>query len=481
MPCCKQGVTAYFRWGWAMANMNKPLATLAAELRNGDLSAQALMEGCFEAYAASEFHLNAYKTWAGDTALIAAKQVDQLLKQGYDFGPLMGVPISVKDMFALPNLPTYAGSKSALGAEWQQPGELVQALRSQLALITGKTHTVEFALGGIGVNAHWGTPRNPWDVHHHRIPGGSSSGAVVSLCQGSALLALGTDTAGSVRIPASVTGKVGLKTTVGHWPTNQIVPLSASLDTPGVLANTLEDLCYAYAAIEKQLHKQPLVIPKLNDCRGVRIGIPENFFWEDADKSVIALVKVTMRRLEQAGAQLIPIQVPLCAELFADFQQGGLSVPELAYFLSSRLPEKLEELDPVVKMRVQDGGAITALEYLRRKALVEQATQQAAVLFEQVDIWLHPTIPISPPKLTEIAALEDYRRANMLALRNPSIANLMGLCALSMPVGLDNLGMPVGMQLTAAGGQETKLLAIAQAFEHLLGNGQQLMGVCPLF
>lgn len=463
-----------------MENKNKPIATLAAELRAGTLSAQALIESCLEAYEQSESHLNAYKTWAGDTALAAAKQADKLFKQGYDFGPLMGVPLSVKDMFAVPHLPIYAGSKSALSADWQRPGALLQALLAQLVLITGKTHTVEFALGGIGVNAHWGTPKNPWDVNNHRIPGGSSSGAGVSLCQGTALLALGTDTAGSVRIPASVTGTVGLKTTVGRWPKDQIVPLSDSLDTPGVLARTVEDVRYAYAAIEGQLHGQTVATTEFKDCRGVRIGVPENFFWDAADSSVSAVVQAAMQRLEQAGAQLIPITVPLCAELFADFQKGGLSVPEFAHFLHAQMPDKLEELDPVVKMRVQDGGAITALEYLSRKALVEQASQSAAGLFEQVDVWLHPTVPISPPKLTEIAVIDDYRRANMLMLRNPSIANLMGLCALSMPVGLDEHGMPVGMQLTAAGGQEVKLLAIAQGFENVLGTGQQVLGDCPL-
>lgn len=303
----------------------------------------------------------------------------------------------------------------------------------------------------------------------------------MSLCQRSALLALGTDTAGSVRIPASVTGMVGLKTTVGRWPTNQIVPLSTSLDTPGLLARSLEDLRYAYTAIQSQLQAQPELIPTIKTCRGLRIGVPENFFWEDSDSNVAAQVEAAMHRLEQAGAQLIPIQVPWCTELFADFQKGGLSVPELAHFLSSEMPEKLEELDPVVKMRVQDGGNITALEYLSRRALVEQASQDAAKLFEQVDVWLHPTVPISPPKLTDIEAIDDYRRANMLMLRNPSIANLMGLCALSMPVGLDNQNMPVGMQVTAAAGQETKLLAIAQAFENELGKGQQLLGACPIF
>lgn len=459
--------------------LNKSLEILYSEIRNGKLSAQAIMEQAIASYEQSEPNLNAYKTWAGNTALQVAKKVDGLLKIGYDTGPLMGIPVSIKDMYAVPNLPTYAGTKSALNTDWQKPGRLVQTLISQLALITGKTHTVEFALGGIGVNAHWGTPRNPWDTLHSRIPGGSSSGAGVSLCQGTALLALGTDTAGSVRIPASATGVVGLKTTAGRWPKDQIVPLSASLDTPGILTRTVEDLIYTFTSIENQLHGKQIKIPNLKNCQGIKIGVPENFFWEDCDKSISSTVETILNQLAQAGAHLIPIHVPLTEELFFDLKNGGLSVPEFSNFLSTQMPEKLEELDPVVKMRIQDGGAITANEYMSRQKLVEKASQQAAELFNHVDVWLHPTIPISPPKLVDINALDDYRTANMLTLRNPSIANLMGLCALSMPVGLDHNKMPIGMQLTAAKNQESKLMAIAQAFENTLGTGLQLLGNCP--
>lgn len=445
------------------------MSVLARALRAGTLSVPALMEACQAAWDCSEPRLNAYKTWNGENAVQTAYQVEQLLRQGYDLGPLMGMPVSVKDMFAVPGLPTFAGSVADLGPDWQQPGPLMQAVLGQLALITGKTHTVEFALGGIGVNAHWGTPRNPWSGDEHRVPGGSSSGAGVSLCQGSALLAFGTDTAGSVRIPAALTGTVGLKPTVGRWPTAQVVPLSTSLDTPGILTRSVADSAYAYAAVQSRLQQTPVEIVALPDCRGLRIGVVDNFFWEGASDDVVEVVRSAMGRLEQAGAILIPLQVPGCDELFALFQQGGLSVAELAAYLSTHLPERLEMLDPVVRNRIEDGGAVSAKEYLQRKQYLEQAAQRAAELFRQVDFWLHPTVPITAPTVAELQELDVYRHYNMLALRNPAMANLMGLCALSIPAGVDRCGLPVGVQLTAAAGAEEFLLAAGQPVEQALG------------
>lgn len=448
---------------------NYSLEQLASALRTGDVSARSLMEACIRSHAASKHELNAYKSWNGERALAVADKVDGLLRLGHDLGPLMGLPVSVKDMFAVPGLPTFAGSREELGPQWQQPGPLMQAVLGQLAPVTGKTHTVEFALGGIGINAHWGTPRNPWSSDVHRVPGGSSSGAGVSLCQGSALLALGTDTAGSVRIPAAMTGTVGLKTTAGRWPAQQIVPLSTSLDSPGILTRTAADAAFAYAAIQSRLQAAPVAIPALPDCRGLRIGVVENFFWEDAADDLVAVIREAMHKLEQAGAVLVPLQVPGCVELFEIFQQGGLSVAELAAFLTDHMPERLELLDPVVRSRIEDGGAVSAREYLQRKQRLAQAAEQAAGLFERVDFWLHPTLPITAPAVDMLQDLDTYRHYNMLALRNPGMANLMGLCALSLPAGLDRLGLPVGVQLTAAANQETRLLAAGQAVEKVLG------------
>src|SRR5690625_155359 len=182
------------------------LPAIAEQLRCGQITARELMEYCVANHARTEEALGAYKTWAGDNAFDVSGAVDQLLQNRYDLGPLMGIPTSVKDMFGVPGMPIFAGTVAALPEKYTKAGRLIQTLIEQCAPFTGKTHTVEFAFGGIGMNGHWQTPRNPWDTRTHRIPGGSSSGAGVSLSQGSAFLALGTDTAGSVRIPASFPG-----------------------------------------------------------------------------------------------------------------------------------------------------------------------------------------------------------------------------------------------------------------------------------
>lgn len=445
------------------------LEQLARGLRTNEFSACALLEACLDSYAASEQELNAYKSWNGERMLAVAEQADKLLKLDYDLGPLMGLPVSVKDMFGVPGLPTFAGSSTRLGPEWEQAGPLVLALLRQLAVITGKTHTVEFALGGIGINAHWGTPKNPWSPDQHRVPGGSSSGAGISLCQGSALLALGTDTGGSVRIPAAMTGTVGFKPATGRWPTEHVVPLSSSLDSPGVLTRTVADAVFVYEAIQSCLQVTSVTLPLLSSCRGLRIGVVENFFWEDAADDLVDVVRQAMNKLEQAGAILVPVQVADCEPLFAMFQQGGLSVAELSAFLSSNMSERLEQLDPVVRSRIIAGGGVSASEYLQRKESLRKAGERVAQLFAEVDFWLHPTLPISAPTVAQLQDPDEYRRYNMLALRNPCMANLLGLCALSIPAGLDRQGLPVAIQLSAPAHHEPRLLAAGAAVENVLG------------
>lgn len=453
-----------------MLNINRlSLEEIAHNLRSSNISFLELMQSCQDYYSASEKELNAYKTWAGYEALQTAQHLGALLQRGYDLGPLMGIPISVKDVYAVPNLPTFAGSTQDLGLSWQKAGIFINSLLQQLALISGKTHTVEFALGGLGVNNHWGTPKNPWSKSEHYVPGGSSSGAGVSLCQGSALVALGTDTAGSVRIPAAMTGVVGLKTTQGLWPSNQVVPLSSSLDSLGVLARSVADVNYVYTAVESQLRKKKLVIPSLESCRGLRIGVVENFFWENAEAAVVEEVQLALAKLEQAGAHLVPLNLPNCDAVFTIFQQGGLSVAELGAFLAQNLPTSLANLDPVVQVRLVEGGKVSAAEYLHRKFVLAQASQAAEQIFKQIDVFVHPTLPITAPKLSALSNLDTYQRFNHLALRNPAIANLMGLCALSLPVGLNSAGLPIGMQITAAAYQEEKLLSTALAIESVLG------------
>lgn len=449
-------------------------------LRDGDYSATVLAHTCQENYQQHEPALNAYKTWNGDDAIATASLADRLLGRGVDLGALMGVPVSVKDLFAVRGLPTFAGSVESLGPSWEQPGPLVQSLEHQLAPVMGKTHTVEFAFGGIGMNAHWGTPCNPWGVREHRIPGGSSSGAGVSLAQGSALLALGTDTAGSVRIPASVTGQTALKLTHGRWPSAGIVPLSPSLDTPGILARSVDDLAFAFQALEKGRCGVAPSIPVMDSVAGLRLGRVDEFFLAGADAAIVDVFDRAVQRLSAAGARVQNAELPGCHEAYAIFQQGGLAAPELCAFLKAELPGRMDRLDPVVRLRVEGAETLSSVDYLLRAHALRQAAQQALSAFSTADVLVTPTVAIAPPRLADLQAQEAYRHANMMVLRNTSIANLLGLCAVTLPVGLDALGLPVGLQLMAPPHAEEQLLAAALSIESCLGKPIDVLG-CPDF
>ncbi|RMF71559.1 MAG: amidase, partial [Acidobacteria bacterium] len=208
------------------------------------LTARAVTERALEAQR-RHAGLRAFVGEDPPRALREAAAADALLARGEDPGPAAGVPWSAKDLYGVPGYRTHAGCPRPLPERFEQPGPLVERLLAHGAPCVGKTHTVQFAFGGLGTNPHWPTPVNPWDAEVERVPGGSSSGAGVSVVTGAARIALGTDTAGSVRIPAAWTGCVGLKTTAGRWPTAGIVPLSPTLDTAGVLARDVADVAFA--------------------------------------------------------------------------------------------------------------------------------------------------------------------------------------------------------------------------------------------
>lgn len=433
------------------------LQEISRQLEQGHLSATDLV------VAAQERHdpeLNAYKTWAPDFALRQARAADAVHQSGARLGPLQGIPISVKDIYGVAGLPIFAGSPRELPEIWRQEGPLVRALRHQLSVIMGKSHTVEFAFGGLGTNAHWGTPRNPRDRKLHRTPGGSSSGAAVSLGEGTALLAAGTDTGGSVRIPASMTGQVGLKTTKGRWSTEGIVPLSSSFDTAGLLARSVADMIFAFVALDGA------PVPSTPDLSGLRLAIGEEFFWTGTSPGVAERAHEAIALLAERGARTLPCEIPGCAEVYQLYQSGGITAVELYRFLSTTLPEWIDTLDPHVRSRIGSAKELPAWTYIDRKSQYDSLGRRAATLFDRVDAVLMPTIPITPPPIAEVAEEAGYRPANLLALRNTCIVNFLGLCAISMPVGFDAVGMPVGLQIVGPPNGEPRLLAIAAAFEN---------------
>ncbi len=437
------------------------LAEISARLADGRLRARALIE---EAQARHDPSLNAYKTWSPELALRQADAADAAFAAGNRLGALQGIPVSVKDLYGVEGLPVFAGSPRELPVRWRREGPLVRMLRSQVAVVMGKAHTVEFAFGGLGINAHWSAPWNPQDRKVHRTAGGSSSGAGVSLGEGSALIALGTDTAGSVRIPASMTGNAGIKTTKGRWSTDGVVPLSPTFDTTGLLARGASDLAFAFR------HLDGAAVPTLADLTGIRLGRAERYFWEDTSPGVSERVDDALGFAAADGARVAAATLPALKELFELYHKGGIVSAELYAFLSAELPDWLETLDPRVRRRMDAGKELPARDYLQRKAQYAALAADAANSLADVDALVSPTVAITPPPVADVADDEAYVRANLLALRNTCPASFLGLCAVTIPAGRDAAGMPVGLQLVGAPGSETRLLAIAVRLEQLLAN-----------
>lgn len=430
----------------------------AAMLRRGELRCRDLIDAALARRSSS----SAYRSSDDARCVMQAEAVDQALRAGVDLGPWMGIPISVKDLFGVPGFPTCAGTPNPLPAAWERPGPIVRALLQQQAIVVGKTETVEFAFGGLGTNPHRPPLANPWDPKTARVPGGSSAGAGVSLCEGSALLALGTDTAGSVRIPASFTGTFGLKTTHGRWSLDGIVPLSPTLDSVGLLANNIEDLTLAFATLDGRRRHRPLT-SRPSGGRGVadlRLGRVDELLWDDCSPGIVETVETALWRLTAAGAMMTPLALPEVRLAYDLFRQGGPVAAELHHFLSSELPEAFDTLDPNVAQRVQSGGTLTASEYLGRLARLRAWSAAAEARMADVDAWVAPTVALTPPPLEEVAG-DGYASRNLLALRNPSVVNYLGMCALTIPVGLDAAGMPVGMMVVGRRGADEDLVAIA--------------------
>lgn len=456
---------------------HQSLGEIAHDLRHHNISASALVAQAIACFETSEPDVHAYKHWAGPQAARQAEAVDVFLNSGQDHGPLMGMPVSVKDLYGVPRMPVFAGTDTAFADNWQTAGPLVQSVIGQLGIVMGKTHTVEFAFGGIGTNPHWGAPVNPWSARGApRVSGGSSSGAGVSLAQGSALVALGTDTAGSVRIPAAFTGQCALKTTHARWSTQGIVPLSPSLDTPGLLCRTVEDLAYAFVALDGE--ESGAIAPQ--DLSDLRIGVVQNVVWDDIDPSIAANTEAALTTLESKGAKVSKVTLPGVDTVLDIFRQGGLAASELRSFMDANFPDRIARLDPAVRTRVEGADQISSTEYLRRREVLANSGRAALSIFDRFDVVISPTVPISAPQLSEMADGAAYRTANMLALRNTAIVNLFGWCAMTLPSGIDRNGIPSGLQLIAPPMHEKRLLAMAMGVEAALGRAPDLLGRPPL-
>ena len=447
------------------------IAELAAALRAGKVRAADLVE---QAQGNRDESLGAYKLWLPERAAAAAAMADAAFALGLDFGPLQGLPVSVKDLYGLAGTPTHAGTPRPLPAGWEREGPVVRAVRSAMGCVVGKTHTVEFAFGGIGSNPHWGTPRNPWSRDAHRVPGGSSAGAGVSLWEGTAVVALGSDTAGSVRVPASFSGTVGVKTTYGRWSLDGIVPLSPTLDSAGILTRSVADAALAFSVIDPRCEAAPAPA----ELAGLRLGVAEELF-EGCAPDVADAVRAAIRELESKGVSIASFRLPGLAAAQEVFAAGGLAAPEFVAFVNRELPDFRATLDPNVRGRFAAVETMTATEYLDRRARLARAADEAHAALTGLDGVLSPTTPITAPRLDEVSDAQGYRDRNMVTLRNTMPGNLLDLCGISIPAGLDGEGLPIGLQIMAARGADESLLSAGLAVENVLGTARQRLGTPP--
>ncbi|MCA8908544.1 MAG: amidase [Rhodospirillaceae bacterium] len=444
----------------------RSVADLADALAAGETTAEALLD---EAEAAI-----ADPSKPGDTAFIAttpkaaraaAKAADIQRAAGWTASPLAGVPISVKDLLDMTGEVTRAGSAILAGSPPAEADALAVArLRQAGAVVVGRTNMTEFAFSGLGLNPHYGTPGNPAD--RSRVPGGSSAGAGVSVVDGMAAVAIGTDTGGSVRIPAAFTGLVGYKTSHGRVPLDGCFPLSPSLDTIGPLAPSVA-CCATVAAI---MAGQPLRPLQPIARERLRLAVAEGVAQEDLDDTVARAFARAVDRLSQAGARCEPIVLPEFEDAVAANRLGGLVVPEAYNTHAPHLASYEGRIDPRVLARIQRGASISANDLLDMQRLRASLVAGFTARLRGFDGVLLPTVPVVAPEIAPLEASDDvYGRTNALVLRNTSIGNVLNVCAVSLPCHAGG-ELPVGLQIMAPWGSDLALLEVAAAVEAVVCN-----------
>ncbi len=439
------------------------LAAFALDVRGGKLSIEAATRATLERIEKLDPSLNAFECVDNNRALKTAAALDQMLNSGTDLGPLMGVTVAVKDIIAVYGMPTTNGSNYSAEHLQYAEGSLIKKLRASGAIIIGKTKTVEFALGATGINKARGTPWNPWDAKEHRIPGGSSSGSAVAVASGLCGFALGSDTGGSIRIPACYNGITGLKTTVGLWPTDGVFPLSETFDSIGPLCRSAKDAQVIQQCVTGQTSFSDVSL------KGLRFGMPKQVYFDDLDISVQTAFDAALQKLKAAGVQLIEFDFPETEERAA--LMAAIMGPEIIDALTvDGFKQAFEGMDPTTRARAALGLEVKGNEYVQAKKRVAQLQSLAAERSTETDAWITPTCLMLPPTLHEIEQSKAIEKRALLSSRNTQPANMLGMCATCLPLpDLPSPNLPVGLQLMMAGGSDQRLLATSAAVQDCLG------------
>jgi aspartyl-tRNA(Asn)/glutamyl-tRNA(Gln) amidotransferase subunit A len=440
------------------------VAGLSRDLAEGKTTSRKLVEEALARIAdpAGEGARAFLKVYA-DQARAEAEHSDRLRRQGVVRSGVEGLPVSVKDLFDVAGDVTRAGSKLLAGAAAaKQDAPAVARLRAAGAVIVGRTNMVEFAFGTTGLNPHYGTPRNPWDRKTGRVPGGSSSGAAVAQADGMCVMALGSDTRGSIRQPAALCGVTGWKPTQRRVPREGAFPLSYTLDTVGPLANSVA-CCAAYDAILSGEPGAPLALP----LPGLRLLLPRSSVLDDLDPEVSRAFDAALGRLSAAGAMIREERVEVFDRQPEYFKNGGFAGAE-AYAIHRRWQDRLGEYDPRIAKRVLFGKEIGVADYIDLGLMRAEYMRKVEALAAPYDAMLMPTTPTIAPAIAEVnASDEDYFRWNFRILRNVGIVNFLDGCAVSMPCHEPGAA-PVGLSVFGVAMADRQVLAVAHAIEGVL-------------
>jgi aspartyl-tRNA(Asn)/glutamyl-tRNA(Gln) amidotransferase subunit A len=454
-----------------MGSSSGDLAFLPAHILSTQISARRLspvdlVDALLERVRAGDPKLHAFVEVYAEDARLAAAAAEQAIRSGHAIGPLHGIPIALKDLIEIAGRVTTGGSEVWRNRRSRCTATLARRLIAAGLIVIGKTHTVEFAMGGWGTNQHRGTPWNPWDPTNARTPGGSSSGSGVAVAAGFAPWAIGTDTGGSVRLPASWCGLSGLKTTIGRVSTYGILPLSPTLDTPGPMARSVEDAALLYRVMQGPDTLDPRTrgiapsdpLPMLRrGVRGLRLARMPEAEREGVDNEVLAAYDAALESLARLGAEILTPDLP-CR--FADYTDlTGRIIGAEGYFLLGELIDDMSlPIDEAVRPRIAVGRGISARDYLAALRDREGAKGQFAAAIADIDALLTPT--------TQMAAIPlDAIDQTSTPAHFTRFVNFLDLCALALPNGFTAAGLPISLQIVCRSYDEATALRIGWAYQ----------------
>ena len=406
----------------------------------------------------------AFISVSAEAARASADAHDALRRAGRSPSPYAGIPFAVKDLYDVAGEVSMAGSRALADAA---PAKIhAPTIARMLAagfIPVGRTNMTEFAYSGIGANPHYGTPLSPWDRASARIPGGSSSGSAIAVADGMAVVALGSDTGGSCRIPAALCGIVGYKPTASRVPLDGVVPLSGTLDSLGPLGASVS-CCTIVDAI---LAGEAPSLPTPRPLAGLRLAIPREIMRDGMDAAVAAAFERAVATLTAQGTQVSEVAFSALLDIAPAMSRGGFTGPESYDWHRDLLARKSDLYDPRVRSRIEAGATMTAADYVALTAARRRIVAAMDALTAPFDALLMPTCPIVPPRIAELAEDADYYRLNALLLRNPSLGNFLDRCAISLPCNRPGEA-PVGLMLMGETGGDTHLFAVAAGIEAAL-------------